>query len=89
MHCFIKHNIIPCNCIHFHKIYKLRKQGPFDAIRKVFEPSSASKMTYNDKAELFFCDYSLMPLFVQENYPHVKPVKAKYAIYEIKIINQM
>ncbi|EDV23604.1 uncharacterized protein TRIADDRAFT_27705, partial [Trichoplax adhaerens] len=53
------------------------KLGPFEAIRKVFDSSSeASKMTYNDKAELFFTDYSLMPLFVQENYPRVVPVKS-------------
>ena len=29
-----------------------------------------------DKSDLFFHDYSIAPLFVQENYIHVKPVAA-------------
>lgn len=30
-------------------------------------------MTLNDKSDLFFYDYNISPLFVQENYLHVKP----------------
>lgn len=30
-------------------------------------------MTFNDKSDLFFYDYNIAPLFVQENYLHVKP----------------
>lgn len=30
-------------------------------------------MTFNDKSDLFFYDYSIAPLFVQENYLKVKP----------------
>lgn len=30
-------------------------------------------MTLNDKSDLFFFDYNIAPLFVQENYLHVKP----------------
>lgn len=30
-------------------------------------------MTFNDKCDLFFNDYNISPLFVQENYLHVKP----------------
>lgn len=30
-------------------------------------------MTFNDKSDLFFHDYNIAPLFVQENYLHVKP----------------
>lgn len=30
-------------------------------------------MSFNDKSDLFFYDYSIAPLFVQENYLHVKP----------------
>lgn len=33
-------------------------------------------MSLIDKADLFFHDYSLAPLFVQENYIHVKPAAA-------------
>lgn len=30
-------------------------------------------MSFNDKSDLFFHDYNMAPLFVQENYLHVKP----------------
>lgn len=30
-------------------------------------------MTFQDKSDLFFHDYNMAPLFVQENYLHVKP----------------
>jgi len=33
-------------------------------------------MSLMDKSDLFFHDYSIAPLFVQENYIHVKPVAA-------------
>ena len=42
------------------------KLGPFDVCRKVFASEKS------DKLDLFFNDYSLGPLFVQENYIHVK-----------------
>ncbi|KAL7981688.1 hypothetical protein Chor_010883 [Crotalus horridus] len=53
------------------------KLGPFDVVRKVFaKAEEASHMSLIDKADLFFHDYSLGPLFVQENYVHVKPAAA-------------
>ncbi|XP_025021339.1 replication factor C subunit 1 isoform X2 [Python bivittatus] len=53
------------------------KLGPFDVVRKVFaKGEEASHMSLIDKADLFFHDYSLAPLFVQENYVHVKPAAA-------------
>jgi len=36
-------------------------------------------MTFNDKSDLFFTDYSLSPLFVQENYLKVAPQGASKA----------
>ncbi|NXY87831.1 RFC1 factor, partial [Alcedo cyanopectus] len=51
--------------------------GPFDVVRKVFAAGEeASRMSLIDKSDLFFHDYSLAPLFVQENYVHVKPAAA-------------
>ena len=44
------------------------KMGPWDVVRKVFSKSEHSKMSLIDKSDLFFHDYSLGPLFVQENY---------------------
>ncbi|XP_066488649.1 replication factor C subunit 1 [Tiliqua scincoides] len=53
------------------------KLGPFDVVRKVFAAGEeTSRMSLIDKSDLFFHDYSLGPLFVQENYIHVKPAAA-------------
>ncbi|XP_014353333.1 replication factor C subunit 1 isoform X1 [Latimeria chalumnae] len=53
------------------------KMGPFDVARKVFAAGEeTAHMTLVDKLDLFFHDYSLAPLFVQENYLHVKPAAA-------------
>ncbi|XP_045429343.1 replication factor C subunit 1 isoform X5 [Pipistrellus kuhlii] len=53
------------------------KLGPFDVARKVFAAGEeTAHMSLVDKSDLFFHDYSIAPLFVQENYLHVKPVAA-------------
>nr|XP_033712834.1 replication factor C subunit 1 isoform X6 [Tursiops truncatus] len=53
------------------------KLGPFDVARKVFVTGEeTAHMSLVDKLDLFFYDYSIAPLFVQENYIHVKPVAA-------------
>lgn len=44
------------------------KFGPWDVIRKVFSKQEHRAMSIHDKISLFFQDYSLGPLFVQENY---------------------
>ncbi|OTF76137.1 replication factor C subunit 1-like protein, partial [Euroglyphus maynei] len=42
---------------------------PFEAIRKVFITGrDYAMMSFDEKSDLFFCDYSIMPLFVYENY---------------------
>lgn len=58
--------------------------GPFEVIRKVFSPdfggSGVHKTTpasFADSLDLFFQDYSLGPMFVQENYVNVRPLNAK------------
>ncbi|XP_078584949.1 replication factor C subunit 1-like [Branchiostoma floridae x Branchiostoma japonicum] len=54
------------------------KQGPFEVTRKVFSSGEdTARMTIMDKSDLFFNDYSMMPLFVQENYPNVLPNAAR------------
>ncbi|XP_061684714.1 replication factor C subunit 1 isoform X2 [Syngnathoides biaculeatus] len=53
------------------------KLGPFDVCRKVFAAGEeTAHMSLIDKSDLFFHDYSLAPLFVQENYLHVRPAAA-------------
>ncbi|XP_015252568.1 PREDICTED: replication factor C subunit 1 [Cyprinodon variegatus] len=54
------------------------KLGPFDVCRKVFAAGEeTAHMSLIDKSDLFFHDYSLAPLFVQENYLHVRPAAAR------------
>lgn len=43
-------------------------QGPFDAARRLLD----SRTTLLEKQEMFFVDYGIMPLFVQENYLNMK-----------------
>ncbi|GLV41620.1 Germ line transcription factor 1 [Carabus blaptoides fortunei] len=49
------------------------KLGPWEVIRKVFSAEEHKSMTLADKSKLFFYDYSIGPLFVQENYLKVVP----------------
>eukprot|EP00746_Dinoflagellata_sp_MGD_P073209 gnl/MRDRNA2_/MRDRNA2_29725_c0_seq1.p1 gnl/MRDRNA2_/MRDRNA2_29725_c0~~gnl/MRDRNA2_/MRDRNA2_29725_c0_seq1.p1 ORF type:complete len:918 (-),score=219.65 gnl/MRDRNA2_/MRDRNA2_29725_c0_seq1:27-2780(-) len=48
---------------------------PFDACKKVLNSSEGSKMSLMDRCDMFFLDYSLVPLLVQENY--LKAVETK------------
>lgn len=61
------------------KAMKDIRMNPFEACRQVFhcEPNGQNKKSMIDKMDLFFCDYSLMPLLVHENYLSVKPVDLK------------
>ncbi|KAJ8915620.1 hypothetical protein NQ315_003404 [Exocentrus adspersus] len=47
--------------------------GPWEVIRLVFTREEQNNMNVADKLRLFFYDYSLGPLFVQENYLNVAP----------------
>lgn len=49
------------------------KLGPWEVVRKVFSADEHKTMSLADKADLFFHDYSLGPLFVQQNYLQVVP----------------
>ncbi|CAD6991829.1 unnamed protein product [Ceratitis capitata] len=53
------------------------KMGPWEVVRKVFSADEHKKMSLNDKCDLFFQDYSLGPLFVQQNYLQVSPQGSK------------
>ncbi|GFG38063.1 hypothetical protein Cfor_02338 [Coptotermes formosanus] len=53
------------------------KLGPWDVLKKVFSADAHKTMSIRDKSDLFFHDYSLGPLFVQENYLGVMPHKAR------------
>ncbi|GAB6018816.1 replication factor C subunit 1 [Chamberlinius hualienensis] len=49
------------------------KLNPFEAVRLVFSSEARKTMSIHDKSDLFFYDYSLSGLFVQENYLSVSP----------------
>ncbi|KAF6214098.1 hypothetical protein GE061_011829 [Apolygus lucorum] len=57
------------------------KLGAWDVLRKVFTENEHRGMSIHDKLDLFFHDYSIAPLFVQENYlnvvPHAADAKSK------------
>ena len=45
-------------------------------VRKVFSASDHKDMSLMDKSDLFFHDYSMGPLFTQENYLFANPKAA-------------
>lgn len=49
------------------------KLGPYEVVRKVFTADEHKRMSMQDKSDLFFNDYSMGPLFVQQNYLSVTP----------------
>ncbi|KAJ3054745.1 hypothetical protein HK097_000916, partial [Rhizophlyctis rosea] len=51
--------------------------SPFDVTGKLLSAGPFRNMSVNDKIELYFHDYSLIPLMVQENYIRVQPAIAK------------
>ena len=66
-------------------------QNIFEAARQVLAGGNDTRsMSLMDKTELFFLDYSLMPLFVQENYLNVVPHNAKLAsLYNYSLVLYM
>ena len=52
------------------------KMGPWDVCKKVFNKEDHKAMSFDDKSDLFFYDYNLAGLFIQENYLQAKPTVA-------------
>ncbi|KAF3423622.1 hypothetical protein E2986_03148 [Frieseomelitta varia] len=63
-------------------INKDLKLGPWDVVKKVFSVEEHKHMNINDKSDLFFHDYNIAPLFVQENYLLVIPQAPKNKLLE-------
>ncbi|XP_046686070.1 replication factor C subunit 1 [Homalodisca vitripennis] len=63
------------------------KMGPWDVVRKIFSEEEHKSMSIHDKCDLFFHDYNVTPLFVQENYLNAVPHKpeAKNKIKKIEL----
>ncbi|XP_015183799.1 PREDICTED: replication factor C subunit 1 [Polistes dominula] len=58
------------------------KLGPWEVIKKVFTVEEHKNMNINEKSDLFFHDYNIAPLFVQENYLSVMPAAPKTELLE-------
>ncbi|XP_076663268.1 germ line transcription factor 1 [Andrena cerasifolii] len=58
------------------------KLGPWDVVRKVFSAEEHKHMSIHDKSDLFFHDYNIASLFVQENYLMVIPQAPKSKLLE-------
>lgn len=54
---------------HSNKNFKL---GPFDVTKIAFNAEEQKNMSLNDKIGLYFHDYNIAPLFIQENYPGIR-----------------
>ncbi|XP_012535848.1 replication factor C subunit 1 [Monomorium pharaonis] len=52
------------------------KLGPFDVTKMAFNAEEQKNMSLNDKIALYFHDYNITPLFIQENYPSVRVLQA-------------
>lgn len=48
------------------------KLAPFDVAKMAFNAAEQKNMNLNDKIDLYFHDYNIAPLFIQENYPGVR-----------------
>ncbi|KNC98455.1 replication factor C subunit 1 [Spizellomyces punctatus DAOM BR117] len=51
---------------------------PFDVTAKLFSASVTTSSTISDRIELYFQDFSLIPLMVQENYAKTSPAIARH-----------
>ncbi|KAK0078187.1 hypothetical protein PV325_002848 [Microctonus aethiopoides] len=64
------------------RVNKDLKIGPWDVVRKVFSAEEHKTMSIHDKSDLFFHDYNIAGLFVQENYLTVVPKCPKNEILQ-------
>ena len=66
------------------------KMGPFEACRAMFQPHSGKRpgSLVEEKMDLYFEDYSFVPLFVQQNYLNVNSYTAKNVYEELDLISK-
>ena len=61
-----------------HKVIKDVVLGPFEAVKKMFSAGQEyNEMSFEERSNLFFHDYQLLPLFAWENYVHCRPVASR------------
>ncbi|KAJ2421116.1 DNA replication factor C complex subunit Rfc1, partial [Coemansia sp. RSA 2531] len=47
--------------------------GPFDVVGKYLNKTENMRLSFSDKLDLYYSDFSIVPLFVQENYIDNRP----------------
>ncbi|KAH9963263.1 DNA replication factor C large subunit [Russula dissimulans] len=65
---------------------------PFNVVQKILGPymfSATSRDTLNDKIELYFHDYSFVPLFIQENYLKTNPSRVRDMVGPRQALKQL
>lgn len=58
--------------------------GPFEAIWPMFSKADVDKTKIDSRLDLFFVDYSMVPMIVQENYLSYRPAGAKNIVDELE-----
>merc|ERR1719162_1860 len=62
---------------------------PFDACKKLLNSTEAARLSLRDRYDMFFVDFSLVSLLVQENYLKAKTVnRATTAAAEAEALNR-
>lgn len=59
--------------------------GPFTAVDKLCAPD-AHRLSVNDRLNLVFQDSDIIPLFIQENYPHYRPYAARGELERLELV---
>ncbi|KAJ2849520.1 DNA replication factor C complex subunit Rfc1, partial [Coemansia erecta] len=62
--------------------------GPFDVISKYLSGSENASTSFADKLDLYYSDFSIMPLFVQENYIDNAPGNASNPVEELDCLSK-
>jgi len=72
--------------VSFYKCVVL-SQDTFDICRKTFSSGEEMlRMSLSDKIDLFFHDYSLVPLFAFENYIGAIPFSSRFLLYTVYLV---
>ncbi|KAJ2811104.1 DNA replication factor C complex subunit Rfc1 [Coemansia furcata] len=54
--------------------------GPFDVIGKYLNKTENMQLSFSDKLDLYYSDFSIVPLFVQENYIDNRPAACENSL---------
>ncbi|KAJ2006247.1 DNA replication factor C complex subunit Rfc1 [Coemansia thaxteri] len=62
--------------------------GPFDVIGKYMNASENSGLSFSEKLDLYYSDFSITPLFVQENYIDNTPARCQNGLELLDRLSQ-